>query len=228
MKKLLICLMMLGTSVAVANEYGEEPIAYDDYEYTDTYYAPTVEYTSGTTSERRDNYVGFRIQKNEHIEFDYEIEHGLNTNVHDDNFGLNLMVGNRLTDYVKIEFETAYTGAEFSKYDINFDYSIWSNMMNVYMFREFDGAVAPYAGIGLGFATIWSDVSGVKSDTHFDLTWQVMLGVNFALNERIDLNVGVKYQNYGKVEHELKKGDNASTTIDATALYFGAAYKFGL
>ncbi len=232
MKKLLTVLVMAGAvNAAAANEYGEETLSYDDY--VDTYYADTTPIepvapvvSSGTG--RRDNYVGLRIQKNERIAFDYAVDGGMNTTVREDNFAFGLTLGNKLTDFIKIEYETAYMGTDFSKRGIDFDYSIWSNMLNVYMFQEFGGAVAPYAGIGVGLAGIWADVSGLDSNTYFDLTWQVMLGVNFALNDRVDLNLGVKYQNYGKVEHESDSGAKATTTIDATAVYLGAAYKFSL
>lgn len=231
MKKLLICFMALGASAAVANEYGEEPLFYDDYEYSDTYYAPAADVTApavNTYGGRRDNYFAFRIQKNESIAFDYDVHGGSDAKARKDNFGLNLMVGNRLTDFIKIEFETAYTGAKFAKRGTDFDFSIWSNTLNVYMFQEFGGAVAPYVGVGLGLAGIWSDATGIRPEADCDLTWQLMLGVNFALNERVDLNGGVKYQNYGKAEHDMKNGGKATTTIDATAFYLGAAYKFAL
>ena len=45
----------------------------------------------------------------------------------------------------------------------------------------------------------------------------------FALNKYIDLNMGVRYVDYGKIKHE-----HATTHIDATEFYIGAAYKFGL
>ena len=55
-----------------------------------------------------------------------------------------------------------------------------------------------------------------------------MLGVNFALNNRVDVNVGVKYQYYGEVEHHMHHTEYAITDIDATEFYFGAVYKFGM
>ncbi len=227
MKKLLTILMMTTfATVAVANEYSEEMIGYDDgYEYADTYYTPAA---TNSSKPQRDNYVGLRIQKNERLAFDFDVYGGMKTTVRQDDFAFGAVVGNKLTDFIKIEYETAYIGADFSKRDIDFDFSIWSNMLNVYMFREFGGAVAPYAGLGIGLAGIWADVSSTDSDSYFDLTWQVMFGVNFALNDRVDLNLGVKYQNYGKIEHKYSGGARATTTIDATAVYLGAVYKFGL
>ena len=66
------------------------------------------------------------------------------------------------------------------------------------------------------------------SDSVFDLSAQAMLGVNFALNDRIDLNLGVKYQKYGDADHRTNGNTYATTDIDATEFYIGVAYKFGL
>ena len=104
-------------------------------------------------------------------------------------------------------------------------------MLNFYLFQEYAGTIAPYAGIGIGFATIWGDVDspiGNMSDSVFDLTFSAMIGVNFALNDRIDLNLGLKYQYYGEVEHQMNNVEYAITDVDATEFYFGAVYKFGL
>lgn len=184
-----------------------------------------------STPARRDNYVGIRLHKNEHIAFKYDINGGATITPKDDNFGFGINVGNRLTDNVKIEFETAYTGAKFTRYGTHHDYDIWSNMLNVYLYQTFGGAVEPYAGLGLGLTGIWGDISGAAphiSDSTLDLSLQAMFGVNFALNDRVDLNLGAKYVRYGKLAFETSGGEYATTRIDATEIYIGAAYKFGL
>ncbi len=184
-----------------------------------------------STPARRDNYVGIRLHKNEHIAFKYDITGGATITPKDDNFGFGISVGNRLTDNVKIEFETAYTGAKFTRYGTRHDYDIWSNMLNVYLYQTFGGAVEPYAGLGLGLTGILGDISGAAphiSDSTLDLSLQAMVGVNFALNDRVDLNLGAKYVRYGKLAFENSSGEYATTRIDATEIYIGAAYKFGL
>ena len=182
-------------------------------------------------SDRHETYAGLRIHKNENITFEYDIHGASDTTVRRDNFGFGAVIGNRLSEHVTIEFESSYTGTE-RKYDTNnFEYDIWSNMFNMYLFHEFSDAIAPYAGLGIGFASIWGDINttyATLSDSTFDLSYQIMLGVNFALNSRIDLNLGVKYQYYGEIEHKLHGNEFATTTASATELYFGAAYKFSL
>ena len=217
MKKISILLLcVLIAAPALANDYDEYD-SYDNESYS-TYSAPS--------DNVRDTYAGFRIHRNEHIAYKYEIDDGPHTKIRDNNFGIGLNIGNRLTDYVKLEFETSYTGESETKNTIDFDYNIWSNMLNMYLFKNYDYTVEPYVGLGIGFSGIWGDIRGGtirSSDCDFDLSFAVMAGVNFALNKYIDMNLGLRYIDYGKVEHK-----DAKTNIDATEIYIGAAYKFGI
>ena len=191
----------------------------------DSYYA---EYSS---PEVRDNYVGLRLHKNERISYAFDRRSDVGTTLKNDNVGWGLYVGNRLTDFLRLEFETMYTGIDDSKRNLDFNFDIWANMVNIYLYKSYDYAVEPYAGIGLGFSTIWSDINGWgydADDTTFDLAYAIMAGVNFALNERVDLNIGFKYIKYGDADHKNSSGIFGTTDIDATEFYLGAAYKFGL
>lgn len=203
---ILLCALI--TTPTMANDYWNEP-----------------------NTPSRDNYVGFRLHKNENIVFQYDLDGAGKDTVRRDNFGFGAVVGNRLSDNIKIEFETLYTGAKHNTSDKKLDYDIWSNMFNVYLFQEFSGAIAPYVGIGIGFSGIWGDINATTyhiSDSTIDLSYQAMIGVNFALNSRIDLNLGFKYQYYGEIEHKLHGTEFAKSTADATEFYIGAAYKFGI
>ncbi len=203
MKKLPIFITCMIALPAIADNYY-------DYDYN---------------SPQRDNYVGIRLHKNDNIAFRFEPDNGNSTTLRDDGFGIGLYVGNRLTEYIKIEFETAYTGGGQKKYNSDFNFNLWSNMLNVYIYKQFGGAVEPYVGLGVGVSGIWGKENGVYnvSDATADMSWSAMIGVNFALNNRIDLNLGLKYQNYGDIDM-----GHTSTEIDATEFYIGAAYKFGL
>ena len=100
-----------------------------------------------------------------------------------------------------------------------------------YVYQQFGGAVEPYAGLGVGIAGLWGSATGAgidASDATADLSWSAMVGVNFALNSRVDLNIGLKYQNYGDLDMKDDTHGHISTEVDATELYIGAAYKFGI
>ncbi len=238
MKRLLtaFCAIVLVPGVACANDYygmsTDEGLTYE-------YYAPdamSVENVVPTKSgadaaAARDNYVGLRLHKNERMAFNFSVNEDTKTTGRQDNFGVGVYVGNKLTDYVRVEFETAYNGVDFKRRGGDFDYYVWSNMLNMYLVHEFDGVVSPYVGVGFGLSAMWADVNyaGIgASDFDCDLSYQAMFGVIFALNNRIDLNVGVKYQNYGRITHDAPRDLRASTRVDATEIYFGAAYKFSI
>ena len=159
--------------------------------------------------------------------FDFKPFESSNSTFYDEDIAFGLVFGNRLTDYVKIELESAYLGTSFQKNSNEFNYDIWSNMLNVYLFKEYGGAVAPYFGLGIGASAIWSAAYGA-GDFRMDMSWQALVGINFALNQRIDLNLGLKYQDYGYTEHKNNAGNYAKTSIYGLQLYLGAAYKFSL
>jgi opacity protein-like surface antigen len=189
------------------------------------------DFYSDDYSGSRDTYVGFRIHKNESLSLKFEVPDAAGFKLRKDNFGIGAVVGNRLSDNVKVEFETSYTGMKDAHYNTTLNFDVWANMFNMYYFKEFDGVISPYAGVGVGFAAIWGSVSSLylnMSDSVFDLSFQLMLGVNFALNDRVDLNLGVKYQYYGEVEYKQNGIEVATVDVDGTEFYFGAVYKFGL
>ena len=215
MKKIsFLLLTALIATPALANYDDEEYDSYDDESYT-TYETPKK-------TDNRDTYAGFRIHRNEHITLSYDRNAGKTTTIRDNNFGFGALVGNRLTDYVKLEFETMYTGISKTKDATDFDYDIWSNMLNVNLYKNYGGAVEPYIGIGIGLTGMWGDVAH-EHDSEFDLSFALMAGVNFALNRYVDLNLGLRYVDYGEIEY---KGGTAA--IYATEIYIGGAYKFSI
>ena len=217
MKKIALALAFMTVMPVMAEDYINDE--YDYYEYSDA------------SEKKYETYAGIRIHKNESLSLKYDIHDGGNSTVRNDNFGFGAVVGNRLNNHFKLEFETSYVGMAKSKRANKYDFDVWANMLNVYMFQEYEQTVAPYAGIGIGFASIWGDVKthfADMSDSVFDLSYSVMFGVNFALNNRIDLNLGVKYHRYGEVEHKVHDKTFATTDVDATEFYFGAVYKFGI
>lgn len=217
MKKHIAALLCI-LPVAAHAEYG----TYTEYDMDLLAQCPACECPSGGTTDRRDNYAGFRIYKNEHAAYSYNLSNGHKEKYKKDNWGFGTTVGNNLTEYLRVEYETLYMGAQYSKNDKDFEYDIWANMLNAYLLYDLDGAVAPYAGLGLGLTGIWGEIDG-ELDNAFDLSYQAMVGILFRLNSRIDLDLGFKYVNFGKVEH-----DRGVSKVDATQIYLGATYKFGL
>ena len=217
MRKIIFVLAYLTATPAIAEDYWCE-----DYESC----------TLAEANMRHDNYVGIRLHKNESIMYAYDIHGRGGDRIRKDNLGFGAIIGNRLTDRVKIEFETMYTGAKQTKHDTKYDFDVWANMVNIYAFKEYQNAIAPYAGLGIGLSGIWTDINSQSSvsltDSVLELSFSAMVGINLALNSRIDLNLGFKYQYYGEVEHMLENREFAVTDVDATEFYIGAVYKFGI
>ena len=63
--------------------------------------------------------------------------------MNDDNVGWGVYVGNRLTDFVRIEFETMYSGIDDTKRNLDFNFDIWANMVNMYLYRTYGNVVEP-------------------------------------------------------------------------------------
>lgn len=217
MKKHIAALLCM-LPIAAHAEYG----TYNEYDMDLLAQCPACECPSAGTADSRDNYAGFRIYKNEHAAYSYNLSNGHKEKYKKDNWGFGTTVGNNLTEYLRVEYETLYMGAQYSKNDKDFEYDIWANMLNAYLLYDLDGAAAPYAGLGLGLTGIWGEIDG-ELDNAFDLSYQAMVGILFRLNSRIDLDLGFKYVNFGKVEH-----DRGVSKVDATQIYLGATYKFGL
>lgn len=214
MRKIFAILLCMAPVVA----YGE----YYDYGTEEQGDCPVCECACDKDTASRDTYAGFRIYKNEHSAFSYSHSGGHKIKGTRDNFGFGTTMGNQLAPYLRVEYETLYMGAEYRKSGRDFEYDIWSNLLNAYLMKNYDGVVAPYIGAGLGLTAIWGEIDG-RLDNAFDLSYQAMVGVLFTLNSRIDLDVGFKYVNFGRVEHR-----HGTTRVDATQLYVGATYKFGL
>lgn len=232
MKKLLALIICLTIATPAFSDDWEDWSEYADYDEEEIIYEEPIisepsEPASTSIKSNHDTYLGVRLYKNESIKFDFKPFESSNSTFYDEDIAFGLVFGNRLTDYVKIELESAYLGTSFQKNSNEFNYDIWSNMLNVYLFKEYGGAVAPYFGLGIGASAIWSAAYSA-GDFRMDMSWQALVGINFALNQRIDLNLGLKYQDYGYAEHKNNAGNYAETSIYGLQLYLGAAYKFSL
>ena len=182
---------------------------------------PVCVCASDDTPPVRDNYVGVRLYFNEHSSYSYS--HGDNHHIYKDNgLGFGTTVGNNLTDFLRVEYETLYMGAQYTKSDTDFEYDIWANMLNAYLMWPVWCPVTPYVGAGVGLTGIWGEIEGELSNA-FGLSYQVLAGALFELNSRISLDIGVKYAYFGDVDHT-----RGATRVYATQIYVGATYNFGM
>lgn len=215
------CLLLFASSCIACSAWGDDCRIFDAKFGVCLDRCPSCE-CSVPSDVARGNYAGFRIYKNAHASYKYTSDDGADHRHSDDGFGFGTTLGNNLTDYLRVEYETLYMGAQYKTDDTDFNYDLWANFLNAYLLYDIDGAVAPYIGAGIGLTGIWGEVDN-NLDNAFDVSYQALIGMLFRLNPRIDLEIGFKYVNYGKVAQK-----HGTSRVDATQFYVGAAYKFGI
>ena len=87
--------------------------------------------------------------------------------------------------------------------------------------------VKPYIGVGLGYSWLKGTVDlsdwgyGKDSLKDIDLSWNIGVGVGFAVNDNFDLTLGYRYENLGKI-----KDEDIKTDFTNYKLSFGIRYTF--
>ena len=227
MKKFILALSVLAASPAFANEAVPTPTpTSSDDKYS-------VQKKLADDNAEKKYFVGLRWHKNAAMSFDFQYASGGNVESRDKQSGIGFNFGQKVNDYFKYEFETSITSTEFMWSDERDTYTVWANMLNGYLGKKFSNGIEPYIGVGFGFSGINSvlDIYAYNlyiQDFEFDFSWQVMIGANFEINNRLDVNAGMKYHDYGTVNHNYMNMKVAHTDITAVGFYAGAVYKFNL
>ena len=159
----------------------------------------------------------------------------------DDNvFGGSLAVGisaKTATGTIRAELEYNKNSDAEKTHDLLFDEEIGhgkftvesqSYMANLYYDFDTNTPFMPYVGIGAGLAKVKGKLSGETetyilggsmSDTHF--AWQAGVGVNYALNQNVSLDLGYRYVDYGDFTE-----DDVKLDMNAHEVYLGLRYNF--
>ena len=166
------------------------------------------------------SYAGVRVYQNARAVYAYTPIGGVREKDAKDNLGFGTTMGLRFNKWLRGEYETLYMGAQYTAEDQSFEYDIWANMLNGYLYWEFQHTVAPYIGGGVGLTAIWGSINGELSNAT-DISYQGLIGVLFELGPHIELEVGYKYINFGKISHS-----GGTTRVDETQFYLGAIYRF--
>lgn len=172
--------------------------------------------------ENRTSYAGVRVYQNVRAKYAYSPAGTPPEAREKDNLGFGTTMGFRFTPFLRGEYETLYMGASYTGTAGSFEYDIWANMFNGYLYWDIHHAIAPYIGGGVGLTAMWGSVAGVLNNAT-DISYQAMTGILFEINDRIELEAGFKYINFGHINHT-----NGTTKINATQLYLGAIYRFGV
>lgn len=69
--------------------------------------------------------------------------------------------------------------------------------------------VKPYIGAGLGYSWLKISYTAFTTETHrdHDLSWNIGLGAAYELNDRVDLVLGYRYEDLGKLKNSEGNAD---------------------
>jgi opacity protein-like surface antigen len=173
-------------------------------------------------------YLGLRLHKMQDMNFDVEIASASGSRSEKTGqFGFGIFGGERLTDWFKLGAEISYTS-------VNLDTTSWvperfrainddsKQFMAINAMADFIldyrgfSMLSPYAGVSLGVANA-SLGSGVSAN----LSYGVMVGLNWMVSDRILLDIGAKYQDYGYVKSALSRSVKDVTSCQSLAPLYG-------
>ena len=166
----------------------------------------------------RNTFIGISVPVNSVIESASAVNNNL--------IGFNAFVGVNPTNDFKFDAELSLSG--YPKMGIQ-RFLPASFMGNMYLRHEFFKGFVPYVGggIGLGYlGTTELPTKGYVSGMSF--AYQVKLGVNFELSDKLDLIMGVKYKDYGNLKIAFGSKNETVVNLYETAVSTGFVYKFAL
>ncbi|MBQ8345981.1 MAG: porin family protein [Alphaproteobacteria bacterium] len=146
-----------------------------------------------------------------------------------ENLGLNVALGTKVNENMRVEFEIAYRGEDsvnesYVYEDSGYLYggqddislSTMSYMINGYYDFYNQSSLTPYVGLGLGLAKVkyenewWEDssmgiFSGKWKASKTKMVWNVAAGLSYKINEKTNLDLGYRYVDYGSFSKEESK-----------------------
>lgn len=136
-----------------------------------------------------------------------------------------LAIGKNIMPEVRVELEGSYRKADVSNFGIDGDLATWTAMVNAFYDIPVDLLFTPYLVGGIGAAIHDGDFSGPggydANEVDLRLAWKLGGGVNYALNDQMELFGGYQYlaTNDARIE---------STKVDYSAheVLGGLRYRF--
>ncbi|MGE0109511.1 MAG: outer membrane protein [Bdellovibrionales bacterium] len=155
----------------------------------------------------------------------------------DDDFAIAGAVGYRFTPWLRVEAEIGHFGGELGN---NADVGVMTYMANAYVDWQNSSRFTPYAGFGLGMASISTDISTTAiiagssytlssddSDTAF--AWQAGVGVGYRITDRWSADLGWRYIATNDVSLNTTLAGTAlpvETSLSSNIIRAGIRYEF--
>lgn len=128
-------------------------------------------------------------------------------------------------NFLRAELEYSYRGTATQKYHVaTVKSDFQSYMFNLYYDFDTETKVSPFVMAGAGLSTVYIDDTATAVEYRDELfTYNVGLGLTYALNEKINLDLGYKFVRTNDASVSNGSVDVATFSND---LYFGARYTF--
>ena len=169
----------------------------------------------------RDYYVGFRVAPSNMA---MRMEH---QSTHANPVALGFMIGHQFNKNVRMDFEVDHMGGE--NRDGFARASASTAMANIYWNsgRTDTGMPMLYFGVGMGISSLDFNLDGVgRAENNTAFAYQVAMGLDIELNDRLGADIGIRFRSLGDVMHEFGNSNRHWTDFYVRQLYAGMKFKF--
>jgi opacity protein-like surface antigen len=183
----------------------------------------------------RKNYVGLRLARNSMSWYTTSPDVDYYLWQYPKIIGFGTTLGHRFTENIRLELEVDYTGGtnNMKKIHEKDSLSAASVIGNFYWDRnlgDIDKAWY-YFMFGVGASSLSFDIDLTGAPKTFKgyntaFTFQFGAGLMFALSEQFNLDVGIRYRNFGNVMNENIGGVDFDTGISSFQYFLGGMYRF--
>ena len=106
-----------------------------------------------------------------------------------------------------------------------------SLMLNAYYDIDTGTKFTPYVGAGIGYSKLKASYTltaenATLSESDYQFTWQAGVGVAYAVNDNLSLDLGYRYVDMGNVKKNYEPGSSYKFDVDANEFMLGARYTF--
>ena len=106
-----------------------------------------------------------------------------------------------------------------------------SLMLNAYYDIDTGTKFTPYVGAGIGYSKLKASYTltaenATLSESDYQFTWPAGVGVAYAVNDNLSLDLGYRYVDMGNVKKNYEPGSSYKFDVDANEFMLGARYTF--
>jgi opacity protein-like surface antigen len=159
----------------------------------------------------------------------------------EDKIGFSLAFGSKYDAGFRFESEIILNEKYEDKYLEGRDtISLFAGMLNFYHDIKTESPLTLYIGVGIGVSNLKYKVDYIDGPdemhihkSEINAAYQLTLGVLYTINDRLDIDIGYRYTNYGELSGNVLLLDSGvvypigyDLKVDTSGFYIGAKYAF--